>query len=67
VTKPPRHATSDDEELLEAESVAILSEYTDAQRLLRIQDELRLGFRELSHIDKAVSIFGSATACCTSV
>jgi uncharacterized protein (TIGR00730 family) len=57
---PPRHPTSDDEELLEAESVAILSEYTDAQRLLRIQDELRAGFRQLSHIGKAVSIFGSA-------
>jgi uncharacterized protein (TIGR00730 family) len=62
VTQPPhpRHPTSDDEELLEAESVAILSEYTDAQRLLRIQDELRAGFRELAHIGKAVSIFGSA-------
>ncbi len=56
----PRHPTSDDEELLEAETVAILSEYTDAQRLLRIQDELRAGFHQLSHIGKAVSIFGSA-------
>jgi uncharacterized protein (TIGR00730 family) len=55
-----RHPTSDDEELLEAESIAILSEYTDAQRLLRVQDELRAGFRELAHIGKAVSIFGSA-------
>jgi uncharacterized protein (TIGR00730 family) len=60
LTHPPRHATSHDEELLEAESVAILSEYTDAQRLLRIQDELRAGFRELAHIGKAASIFGSA-------
>jgi uncharacterized protein (TIGR00730 family) len=60
LTQPPRHPTSDDEELLEAESVAILSEFTDAQRLLRIQDELRAGFRQLSHIGKAVSIFGSA-------
>jgi uncharacterized protein (TIGR00730 family) len=60
VTKPPRHPTSDDEELLEAETTAILSEYSDAQRLLRVQDELRAGFRALSHIGKAVSIFGSA-------
>jgi uncharacterized protein (TIGR00730 family) len=60
LTKPPRHPTSHDEELLEAESVAILSEYTDAQRVLRIQDELRAGFRQLAHIGKAVSIFGSA-------
>jgi uncharacterized protein (TIGR00730 family) len=56
----PRHPTSDDEELLEAETIAILSEYTDAQRLLRVQDELRAGFRALSHIGKAASIFGSA-------
>ena len=63
LTQPPhdpRPATSDDEELLEAETTAILSEFTDAQRLLRIQDELRAGFRALSHVGKAVSIFGSA-------
>jgi uncharacterized protein (TIGR00730 family) len=57
---PPRLPTSLDEELLEAETTAILSELTDAQRLLRIQDELRAGFAQLSHIGKAVSIFGSA-------
>jgi uncharacterized protein (TIGR00730 family) len=56
----PRHPESLDEELLEAESIAVLSELTDAQRLLRIQDELRAGFKRLSHIGKAVSIFGSA-------
>jgi uncharacterized protein (TIGR00730 family) len=56
----PRHPTSLDEELLEAETTAILSELTDAQRVLRIQDELRAGFRTLNHIGKAVSFFGSA-------
>jgi uncharacterized protein (TIGR00730 family) len=56
----PRHPTTPDEELLEAETTAILSELTDAQRVLRIQDELRAGFKTLSHIGKAVSIFGSA-------
>jgi len=56
----PRHPRSLDEELLEAETTAILSELTDAQRLLRVQDELRAGFTTLSHIGKAVSIFGSA-------
>jgi uncharacterized protein (TIGR00730 family) len=56
----PRHPSTLDEELLEAETTAILSELTDAQRLLRIQDELRAGFRTLDHIGKAVSIFGSA-------
>jgi len=57
---PPRLPTSLDEELLEAETTAILSELTDAQRLLRIQDELRAGFAQLGHVGKAVSIFGSA-------
>jgi uncharacterized protein (TIGR00730 family) len=57
---PPREATTPDEELLEAESSAVLTRLTDAQRLLRIQDELRSGFSALSHIGKAVSIFGSA-------
>jgi uncharacterized protein (TIGR00730 family) len=57
---PPRHPASLDEELLEAETSAILSELTDAQRVLRIQDELRAGFKTLDHIGKAVSFFGSA-------
>src|SRR5919199_2734087 len=57
---PPRHPTTLDEELLEAETTAIFSELTDAQRVLRIQDELRAGFRTLNHIGKAVSFFGSA-------
>jgi uncharacterized protein (TIGR00730 family) len=56
----PRHPYSSDEELLEAESTAILAELTDAQRLLRIQDELRTGFEALGRIGKAVSFFGSA-------
>ena len=57
---PPRHPTTSDEELLEAETSAILAELTDAQRLLRIQDELRNGFSALGRIGKAVSVFGSA-------
>jgi uncharacterized protein (TIGR00730 family) len=60
VPGPPRHPRSLDEELLEAETTAILSELTDAQRVLRIQDELRTGFKMLDHIGKAVSFFGSA-------
>jgi uncharacterized protein (TIGR00730 family) len=55
--RPPRSA---DEEILEAESTAILSELTDEQRLERISQELRTGFGALAHIGKAVSIFGSA-------
>jgi len=57
---PPRRPTSLDEEILEAETSAVLSELTDDQRLERIGDELRQGFTALRHIGKAVSIFGSA-------
>jgi uncharacterized protein (TIGR00730 family) len=55
--RPPRSA---DEELLEAETDAILSQLDDSVRVRRIAEELREGFRCLAHIGKAVSIFGSA-------
>src|SRR5215217_9409406 len=56
----PRPPTTLDEELLEADSPAIVSQLDDAARLRRIQEELRTGFRQLAHVGKAVSIFGSA-------
>jgi uncharacterized protein (TIGR00730 family) len=56
----PRHPTSSDEELLEAETTAIVSELSDRTRLERIQAELNAGFEALAHVGKAVSIFGSA-------
>jgi uncharacterized protein (TIGR00730 family) len=56
----PRKPTSPDEELLEAETAAIVSELDDASRLRRINEELRMGFEQLGHVGKAVSIFGSA-------
>ena len=56
----PRPASNLDEELLEADSPAILSELDDAARVLRIQDELQMGFKALAHVGAAVSIFGSA-------
>jgi uncharacterized protein (TIGR00730 family) len=60
VPQAPRHPTSPDEELLEAETIAIVSELTDAERLRRIAGELERGFDALRHVGKAVSIFGSA-------
>jgi uncharacterized protein (TIGR00730 family) len=57
---PPRKPRSLDEEILESETTAILSELTDEERLRRIADELRMGFEALGHIGKAVSVFGSA-------
>jgi uncharacterized protein (TIGR00730 family) len=56
----PRRPMTGDEELLEAETPAIVSELDDAARVRRIDAELRMGFERLSHIGKAVSIFGSA-------
>src|SRR5688500_6078081 len=56
----PRPPLSADEELLEAETPAIVSQLDDAVRLRRIDEELQLGFERLAHIGKAVSIFGSA-------
>jgi uncharacterized protein (TIGR00730 family) len=56
----PRHPTSSDEELLEAETAAIVSELSDEMRIERIEDELEEGFRRLAHVGKAVTIFGSA-------
>jgi uncharacterized protein (TIGR00730 family) len=60
VTPDPRHPTTTDEELLEAESLAIVSELDDEARLSRIQGELKEGFDALAYVGKAVSFFGSA-------
>src|SRR6201991_872869 len=61
-TRPPPSSTRSrmQRSCCPSRTSSALSECTDAQRLLRIQDELRAGFRALSHIGKAVSIFGSA-------
>ena len=56
----PRAPTTSDEELLEAETAAIVSQLDDAARVRRIHEELQTGFDRLTHIGRAVSIFGSA-------
>jgi uncharacterized protein (TIGR00730 family) len=56
----PRPPTSADEELLDADSPAILPELDDAARLRRIDGELDAGFRALAHVGRAVSVFGSS-------
>jgi uncharacterized protein (TIGR00730 family) len=60
VTRDPRKPTTKDEELLEAESLTIVSELDDGARIARIDGELRDGFEALAHVGKAVSFFGSA-------
>ena len=49
-----------DEEIIEAESPAVASFYTDEDRVERIAAEVREGFRLLSGIGPAVVVFGSA-------
>jgi uncharacterized protein (TIGR00730 family) len=49
-----------DEELLEAETPDVVSLESDDARLRAIRRELAIGFEALSHVGKAVSIFGSA-------
>jgi uncharacterized protein (TIGR00730 family) len=56
----PRPPTTADEELLEADTPAIVSQLDDVARVRRIHEELLAGFTGLSHVGKAVSIFGSA-------
>ena len=56
----PRPPTSADEELLEADTPAIVSQLDDVARVHRIDEELMAGFDRLAHIGRAVSIFGSA-------
>ena len=55
--RPP---TTYDEELLGAETQAILTTQSDSERIERVRQELELGFSELAGIGPAVSIFGSA-------
>ena len=56
----PRAPTTYDEELLGAESQAILTTQSDPERIERVRRELETGFQALARIGPAVSIFGSA-------
>ena len=60
MTADPRPPTTTDEELLEAESLAIVSELDDEARVSRIQGEIENGFDALAYVGKAVAFFGSA-------
>jgi uncharacterized protein (TIGR00730 family) len=58
--RQPRVPETLDEELIGAETEALLSTLTDAARIERIRDELEEGFRALAHVGAAASFFGSA-------
>ena len=56
----PHKPRSTDEEILEAETVSIISLLDDEARIRAVVEELRVGFGSLAHVGKAVTIFGSA-------
>lgn len=58
----PHEPATYDEELLGAEAKAVVTTQSDADRIERVSRELDRGFRELSGIGPAVSVFGSARA-----
>lgn len=56
--RPPRSA---DEEVLEADTLAIVSELSDADRVRRMASEIEMGFEALHRLrGHGVSVFGSA-------
>jgi uncharacterized protein (TIGR00730 family) len=57
---PPAQPSSSDEEILRAEDAAIASLLDDDQRVEAVSRELTTGFRTLSGLGPAVTIFGSA-------
>jgi uncharacterized protein (TIGR00730 family) len=59
--RPAAEASSADEQLLDGAGPRLLARHAaDPGRLDRIRAELERGFERLSHVDKGVSIFGSA-------
>ncbi len=58
----PRPPSSLDEELLAAEFADVVSLHSDAERIARIANELAYGFRAMTNLGPAVSVFGSARA-----
>jgi len=56
----PRDPRTLDEEIIAAEEAAVRSTLTDEDRIERISEELRMGFKSLAHIGAAASFFGSA-------
>jgi uncharacterized protein (TIGR00730 family) len=56
----PRKPATSDEELLGADLPSVVTEITDAQRIERMRGELQIGFRQMAHVRRGVSFFGSA-------
>jgi uncharacterized protein (TIGR00730 family) len=58
--RPEREPRSSDEEIIYAESPSVLSTRSEAERIARIEGELREGFTRLGDIGPAICLFGSA-------
>jgi uncharacterized protein (TIGR00730 family) len=56
----PRMPATLDEEIIAAQERDVVSTLSDADRIRRIQRELRMGFDALAHVGPAASVFGSA-------
>jgi uncharacterized protein (TIGR00730 family) len=56
----PVRPSSHDEEILGAETAAIVSLLDDEARVRAVAEELRTGFSLLAHVGRAVTFFGSA-------
>jgi uncharacterized protein (TIGR00730 family) len=56
----PRMPATQDEEIISAQDLAVVSTLTDGARIERIARELQLGFDALAHVGPAASFFGSA-------
>jgi uncharacterized protein (TIGR00730 family) len=56
----PREPRTLDEEIIAAQEAAVRSTLSDADRLERITEELRMGFDALAGVGAAASFFGSA-------
>ncbi len=59
-TAGPRTPTTLDQEIICADESRVLSTQTDADRLRRVEAELRTGFEKLGDVGPAACVFGSA-------
>jgi uncharacterized protein (TIGR00730 family) len=58
--RPERSPRSSDEEIIYAGSPAVASQLSEAERIARIEAELREGFERLAEVGPAICVFGSA-------
>ncbi len=60
MTVEPRSPSTLDQEIIQAGDPRVLETHTDAERVARVEAELRAGFETLADVGRAVCVFGSA-------